>query len=728
MNEQQQILVQRLIEGELSTQRFLKVGKPGCEPDKDKAAFELEWEKRLYAPEDLDSFPRWGICGKDYLVLIDSDKRELYDYLNKVLPNTFEVTSPRHGIPHKYLIVCGEQVPNGVFHIPGDLDEKGRKNKCGEVRAENQYLVAPGTTIRYKDLKSGEWKTGQYIVTNNVPIARMEHADFMAAIKPYMNPEDDSQRLTAEDIEHGVSTGERHYKACLYADHLIGHAKLDAETTLFELRRWDKLNNPPINDDEYLKRCVRDALRFLSKKIGISKEQLAIHGAIANPVKAEVKKKVKQLHADSGETENGCFEAIYDKGEPRFLVTNDGHFSIVEKLEVNGKDHYPRQLQSIPYKPYEYYDGPTPTKEELYSLVRKECQTWIDVEPVWLDVIAACIMLTYQQQKTQTTPYLYLYGDNESGKTSVHLVLNALCYRPLFGVTIPSADIYGYLEDTNGSGCILEDEIQGIDEDTDKIKIYKAGYKQGSVVPRMLMTENDRIIKYYRVFCFKAVNAERISTVKGFNERFIFIPMVEGTPEKEWVDLSREDTERHENIRNKLLKWRMQTRTEDLPNISLTMKGRIKELWKPILQITSGLKDYSTLSAFVEEQQKERLSIRQDTLEGKIVKVIVEIYEKKGDLDEVHFSDIWKCLTDELKGKINDAKPNVMDTADFYEVTKNKVGYRLREVLSGKAKTVRAKVEGVKDSDQGTARAYWFETEKVKRIAKKYGYPIEMKL
>jgi hypothetical protein len=286
MNEQLAILIFRLKEGELSTNRFLKVGKPGCEPDKDKAAFEPEWEKHLYGPEDLDSFPRWGICGKDYLVLIDSDKRELYDYLSKVLPNTFEITSPRHGLPHKYLIVCGEQVPNGVFHIPGDLDEKGRKNKCGEVRAQNQYLVTCGTTIRYQDLQTREWKTGQYTVTNNVPIARMEYADFMAAIKPYMTPEDDSQKLTAEDIAHGVSTGERHNKASRYADHLIGHRKLDAKTALYELRDWNqKLNNPPINDDEYLKRCVDDAISFLSKKTGISKERLAINGAIANPVK-----------------------------------------------------------------------------------------------------------------------------------------------------------------------------------------------------------------------------------------------------------------------------------------------------------------------------------------------------------------------------------------------------------------------------------------------------------
>jgi len=289
MNEQLAILIFRLREGELSTNRFLRVGKPNCTPDEDKEAFEDDWPNHLYGPEDLDSFPRWGICGKDDLVLIDSDKRELYDYLSKVLPDTFEVTSPRRGLPHKYLIVCGAQVPNGVFHIKGDVDEKGRKNKCGEVRAQNLYLVACGTTIRYQDLQTKEWKTGQYTVTNNVPFARMEHADFMAAIKPYMDPEDDSQRLTAEDIEHGVSEGERHNKASRYADHLIGHRKLDAETALYELRDWNqKLNNPPINDDEYLKRCVRDAVSFLSKKTGISKERLAINGAIANPVKTQI--------------------------------------------------------------------------------------------------------------------------------------------------------------------------------------------------------------------------------------------------------------------------------------------------------------------------------------------------------------------------------------------------------------------------------------------------------
>jgi hypothetical protein len=37
-----------------------------------------------------------------------------------------------------------------------------------------------------------------------------------------------------------------------------------------------------------------------------------------------------------------------------------------------------------------------------------------------------------------------------------------------------------------------------------------------------------------------------------------------------------------------------------------------------------------------------------------------------------------------FRGKLNDKKPNKVDNAEFGEVTKQKIGYRLREVLGGK--------------------------------------------
>ena len=442
-----------------------------------------------------------------------------------------------------------------------------------------------------------------------------------------------------------------------------------------------------------------------------------------HPARKTADKKARKQLKDSGVTVDGPFEAICHNGKPAFLVKNSETFSIVESLEINGETIYPKDVKHIPYEPYGYYEGAVPNQEDLFWKVNQEFQTFIDVEPVWKDVLSTGVLLSHHQEKLQTVPYLFLYGDNESGKSTVLQLMKYLCYRPMYGVTIPSADLYGYLEDSDSIGTILEDEIQGIHKDTDKIKIYKAGYKQGAVVPRTIITQHDRIIKYYRTFCFKACASEQIPQVKGFNERFLFISMVEGSPEKEWADITREDLDRLHDLRDMLLKWRLQSRAWQLPEFQLPMKGRVKELWKPLLQITHGLTVYDGLFGFVEDQKNERLSARQNTLEGHVVKVVSSLYNQGNET--IPFSDVWRELVSDLDGKLDDKKPHVMDTSEFFQVTKNKVGYRLREVLSGKTTVLK---ERDSEGDRVSVKAYVFDSAKLRKVAKKYGYEVSTKL
>jgi len=433
------------------------------------------------------------------------------------------------------------------------------------------------------------------------------------------------------------------------------------------------------------------------------------------------RKKTKPTLKDSGVSDQGPFEAIYHNDLPAFLVKTGDGFEVWNQLTNNGAIYEPKDVKRIPYQPYGFYKGKVSSREELFWKVRNEFHSFVDVEGIWKDVLSACVLLSYQQEKLLTVPYVFLYGDNESGKSTVLQLLKFLCYRPMYGVTVPAADIYGYLEDVDSIGCVLEDEVQGIRKDIDKIKIYKAGYKEGAVVPRTLITQHDRIIKYYNTFSFKACASERIPQVKGFRERFLEISMVEGYPEKEWTDITKEDLKRLYDLRNMLLKWRLLSREWQLPNPQVSMRGRLKELWKPILQVTDGLTVYETLAGFVEEQKNERLSSKQNTLEGHIVKVVTELYNCVGSnpIPYIPFQTIWFKLAEDLDGKIDDKKPHVMDTSEFWHVTKNKVGYRLREVVSGKSKMVRDKdVEG----NDKLVRAYVFDHEKLRRVAKKYGY------
>jgi hypothetical protein len=211
--------------------------------------------------------------------------------------------------------------------------------------------------------------------------------------------------------------------------------------------------------------------------------------------------------------------------------------------------------------------------------------------------------------------------------------------------------------------------------------------------------------------------AEEIPRVKGLLERFIFIAMTEGYPKKDWADFNEADEKRLRELRNMLLKWRMASFEWKIPEIELPVKGRLKELWKPIIQIVSGLTIEQDLRAQLEQLQKERLNEKINTLEGHIVKVICELYIPN---EPLAFADIWDTLVKDLEGKLDDKKPNKMDTAEFGEVTKQKVGYRLREVLSGKKNNTRGQ--------KGPGRIYDFDEGKLKRIAKKYGCTLANKL
>jgi hypothetical protein len=426
--------------------------------------------------------------------------------------------------------------------------------------------------------------------------------------------------------------------------------------------------------------------------------------------KAQEKLKQKQ-HKTCGYSEQGYYEAIYHEGKPAFLTINKTLFHIYDEVTTDVDSFLPKEYPNeFPYEPYGYFEKQLPTDEVLYGWIRAEFDLFLDLESCWKDYLAACVLLSYQQEKMRTVPYVYFVGDNESGKTVALNLFNWLCYRPMLGVTIPPADVYGYLDDSDAPGTILEDEAQGLNKDQDKAKIYKAGYKKSSVVPRTMITQNKRFIKYFRVFCFKACAAEELPRVKGLLERFIFISMTEGYPKKDWADLNKVDEQRFRDLRNALLKWRLITKETEFAEVELPVKGRLKELWKPIIQVTAGLSVEEKLRTQIVLLQKERLNEKTGTLEGHIVKAVCSLY--KPDVS-VAFNDIWNWLVDDLDGKLDDKKPNKMDTSEFGDVTKQKVGYRLREVLNGKKVKTRLPA--------GSAYVYDFDVEKLGRVAKKYG-------
>jgi hypothetical protein len=251
MNTDQEILVKRLTEAGLNTRRFLKLNA-------EKEAFEKEWEKHLYTPEELEGYPYWGICGKDGLVLVDADSVDIDAVLRQLLSPTFEVRSPRRGLTHFYIVVEGDQVENKTLHFNGE--EEG----SGEIRAQNEYLVAPGTTIRYRDLRTSEPRTGTYTITQNRPFAKFWHSDFMAMLNPYLGS-NIKQPITHKQMRDGVPRGTRHAQGIKFANYLVGIQRFHFATALHALQLWNQLCKPPMDNTD-LERMAKNAVDYIAKQ------------------------------------------------------------------------------------------------------------------------------------------------------------------------------------------------------------------------------------------------------------------------------------------------------------------------------------------------------------------------------------------------------------------------------------------------------------------------------
>jgi P4 family phage/plasmid primase-like protien len=255
-----QTLVKRLEEAEIPLNRFFEVNA-------DKSPHESKgYTERLRTPEEMvkAGITRWGIMGGNYLVPIDTDKPEMAEILRKIFPRTLESISVGRKQPHFYFLVWekrGYKIPNKTLHIPGDYDEKGRLRGAGEIRVGNQYLIAPGTDVDYYN-KEGEHVVGRYGILNDAPIAKIDYDDFMKTILPYLGDNAGEQKITYEEMRHGVPQGTRHAQGIKYANFLIGLKKLDYATALFEMREWNKLCTPPMDGGD-IERMVKNAWEYV---------------------------------------------------------------------------------------------------------------------------------------------------------------------------------------------------------------------------------------------------------------------------------------------------------------------------------------------------------------------------------------------------------------------------------------------------------------------------------
>ena len=175
------------------------------------------------------------------------------------------------------------------------------------------------------------------------------------------------------------------------------------------------------------------------------------------------------------------------------------------------------------------------TLDSLYKKVLAMWRKFIDADGYHLKICAADTMFTYKQDVIGMTHYLFFVADNDAGKSNNLTMFNFLAYRNMMSNNMTYANIYNFLGSRDeGIGTLCEDEADTIDEDHDRMGVYKEGYTKGHPVLRIVDTAHGKKQVKFNTFCFKAFAGERLPDEvigRGFLQRTIVIKCLPGFPD-----------------------------------------------------------------------------------------------------------------------------------------------------------------------------------------------------
>ena len=388
-------------------------------------------------------------------------------------------------------------------------------------------------------------------------------------------------------------------------------------------------------------------------------------------------------------------ESIILSNKPMFLqIVNKKPF-LSERIEI---DDYqiiePVRVSDNLSKPYIFSSveeiiqyikrAEQETLDSLYTKVKEKWRLFFDIDEDSLNLCTADTIFTYFQDRLGMTHYLLFVGDNNTGKSNALRILHNIAYRPMFDVSITPANIYNFLGKVEeGQGIILEDEIDDIEKQLEKMKIYKPGYVSGSKVTRMYDTSigKPKSQQSYYTYCFKAFSSESqpdIRKAKGFGERLFVVKCSPGNPKYDISEVMNDAGDPRyiklfkqlEDLRKLLLIYRILHYNDVLSDIELSISRRDKQLCKPILRLFNNTKILDEITKSLSKFLWEKNSKKINSFDGFLYSVVSNLI-RNGEL-MISNETLWKIIQT-LPGNALQNKPHSFISDEFGLISKTSI-------------------------------------------------------
>jgi hypothetical protein len=352
------------------------------------------------------------------------------------------------------------------------------------------------------------------------------------------------------------------------------------------------------------------------KKQSIVDSEIIVKEPTEKPKREFVTYKYSQLGKGS------LHEAVIINGLPLFIKYNQNskEIELIEKIEENNRILRPPEIEEYPYTLYAFESNDELkefinkakiiTLDELYIKCKSIFPKYVDQDDHIIILLTADSMWTHFQDLFPTTHYFEGVGTNDVGKSSIGSTFEYTWYRVVKATAISGPNYYRLLGTIEPGQCvIIEDEGDSISEDSDKVKIFKAGNEWDGKVPKINMNSRNQEQKWYYAYCYKMLLAEKSlsqSKARGVVDRTFSGHCKPGNPRysiKNIVNNKINKNSKCLELYNELLEYRklmlcyrLVHFKDLLPEVQTGLKNRDNELCNPLLQLFYGTKAYMKLS------------------------------------------------------------------------------------------------------------------------------------
>jgi len=334
-------------------------------------------------------------------------------------------------------------------------------------------------------------------------------------------------------------------------------------------------------------------------------------------------------------------ELVYDPDKRKTglaVSRHDGLWNIEQEVRIHtGETLIPYSAKNnlitndcvlLPSKPEHYGD-----KTELLADIAAFLHRYVDLSPLFEQIAAHYILLSWVHDAFNEMPYLRLRGEYGTGKTRGLLSIGALCYRPFFASGASTVSPVFHTLDRFGGTLILDEaDFRFSDATSEIVKILNNGNVKGFPVLRTMQNrDNEFNPRAFRVFGPKIIAMRGSYDDAALESRFLTEDMGM-RPLRKDIPISQPSSLKDEALalRNRLLHFRFCNFFDTKPNPNALITGvepRVNQIVLPLLSLVDDEVLRAEIVARLMNEQAEHMNNRRETVEARVLAILREAFD-----------------------------------------------------------------------------------------------------